>query len=91
MHVHRLNSRVGAVLAIGLAIAAAVVTVERHSASFPPGVKGDRLEVTVPQSGCSQVVWPYGCDWQSNATSDTKKHSRFGRRGRQYWLKRFVS
>src|SRR6516165_8261880 len=40
MHVHRLNSRVGAVLAIGLAIAAAIAIANRHSLSVPTGRQG---------------------------------------------------
>jgi hypothetical protein len=92
MLVHKLNSRtMGAMLAISVAATAAVVIRKQQPVSYPLGIKGDRLELT-PQAGCSQVVWPYGCDWHLNALADTRKHSRFGRRGRNHPVqKRFLS
>jgi hypothetical protein len=74
MHIHRLRA-VGIMIAAGIAIAAAVVIVKRHFETYPWGAKGDRLDVAIPQADCSQVVWPYGCDWM-NTSPDTGKHSR---------------
>ena len=82
MLLHRFNTpAVGALLAIGIAATAAFVIWKRHGASYPLGVKGDRLDVA-PRAGCSKVVWPYGCDWQPGAPVDARTHSRFGVRGK---------
>jgi hypothetical protein len=75
MHIHRLGWLLEVMIAAGIAIAAMVVIVKRHSETYPLGVKGDRLDVAVPQADCSQVVWPYGCDWM-NTSPDTGKYSR---------------
>jgi len=92
MRAHKLNNpMIGVLLAISLAAATAAVIWKRQSVTYPVGVKGDRLDIA-PRSDCSQVVWPYGCDWQLNASPGTKSHSRFGRRGkRPHGLKRFLS
>ncbi len=84
MLVHKLNSPViGALLAISVAAATVVAVWKRQSTTYPLGIKGDRLDV-VPRVDCPQVAWPFGCDWQQqSALPDTKKHSRFGRRGRR--------
>jgi hypothetical protein len=70
-------------IAASMAIAAAVVTMKRHSETYPLGVKGDRLEVAVPQADCSQVVWPYGCEWM-DTSPNTRKHSRPDRKRKYY-------
>ena len=83
MFIHRLNSpAAGAVLAVVIGIAASIAIAKRHAADYPLGVKADRLDVK-PVPGCLPVAWPYGCDWQFNASPVPQKHSRFGRRGLQ--------
>ena len=92
MLVHKLNRpAIGALLAISVATATATVIWTRHTATYPVGIRGDRLDIA-PQDGCSQMVWPYGCDWQhQNTLPNTRIHSRFGHRGRQRGQKRFLS
>ena len=59
-------------IAASIAIAAAVVTMKPHSETYQLGVKGDRLEVAVPQADCSQIVWPYGCEgWIPRPTQES--------------------
>jgi hypothetical protein len=70
---------IGVMIAAGIAIAATVVIVKRHFETYPLGVKGDRLDAGVPQADCSQVVWPYGCDWM-DTSPDTVKHLRSDRK-----------
>ncbi len=92
MRAHKLNNpMIGALLAISVAAVAAAVIWKRQAATYPIGVKGDRLEMA-PRTDCSQAAWPYGCDWQLNPQPDTRGHSRFGRRGKRlHGLKRFLS
>jgi hypothetical protein len=90
MHVHRFNGPLGAAIVVGIAVAAAIVMVKRHTPSYPLGVKGDRLEVVVPQSGCSPTVWPYGCEWIEPAPE--RKHVRPGsNRQHRHGLRRLLS
>jgi hypothetical protein len=89
---HKLNNPVvAAVLAIGIISAISAALWRSQPASYPLGVKSDRLDTT-PQVDCSFAAWPYGCDWQLNASPEPPKRSKFGRR-RQYRhrLMRFLS
>jgi len=83
MLAHRLNNPVaGAVLAIGIVSAISAALWRSQPASYPLGVKSDRLDAT-PGADCSFAMWPYGCDWHLNAPAAPPKHSKFGRR-REY-------
>jgi hypothetical protein len=83
MLVHKLYSPTGAVIAAGFLIIAATFIAKRDSTSYHVGVKGNRLEV-VPSAGCSQVVWPYGCNWQLDELPDTTRNSRLNRRKQRH-------
>jgi len=65
----------GSLIAGGVAIATLIMMVKGDAAAYPLGVKGDRLDITAPQVDCSQVVWPYGCDWM-NTSPPPKRHAR---------------
>ena len=83
MLAHKLNNPVvGAVLAIGIVSAISAALWRSQPASYPLGIKSDRLDA-MPKADCSFAVWPYGCDWQLNASPAPPKRSKFGRR-RQY-------
>lgn len=82
MRAHRFNGRLGAAIVVGIAVAAAVVVVKRHTRTYPLGVKSDRLEVVVPPSDCSQAVWPYGCDFIEPPPE--ARHIRPGRKRQQH-------
>ncbi len=76
MLAHKLTGTVAVVIALGLAIMATVVIVKR---TYPLGFKSDRLDVVVQE--CSELGWPYGCNWQQqNASPEPRKHVRPGRR-----------
>jgi hypothetical protein len=89
MFCHKLNHPVARIaLAISVVVVASVAVLWKQPASYPLGIKGDRLEVK-PQAGCLPLAWPYGCGWQSDTPPERPKHSRFGRRGqRRYWASR---
>jgi len=92
MLAHKLNNPVvGAVLAIGIVSAISAALWRSQPASYPLGIKSDRLDTT-PKADCSFAVWPYGCDWRLNASPEPPKRSKFGRR-RKYRHKpmRFLS
>ena len=82
MLVQKLIGTAVAVLALSLAVGGTVLIVKRVFATYPLGIKGDRLEVVAQD--CSQIGWPFGCDWQrQEATPEPKKPSRFGHRGKR--------
>ena len=89
MLVHKLNGAVGASLALSLAITATVVIVKRHSATYPLGIKGDRLEV-VPGGACSQLAWPFGCGWQPSERPETRRRPGSDRRGQRHGKLRWL-
>lgn len=92
MYVHRLNGRVGVAIAASVAIAAAVVMVKRHAVTYPLGVKGDRLEIVVPQAECSPAIWPYGCEWIDTSHDPRKQLKRADpKRQNRHGLRRLLS
>jgi len=82
MLAHKAISTAAAVLMLSLAIMATVLIAKRIFATYPLGIKADRLDIVAQD--CSQIGWPYGCDWQrQDALPEPKKNSRFGRRGKR--------
>jgi hypothetical protein len=76
MPAHKLIGTAAVVIALGLAIMATVLIVKQ---TYPLGIKGNRLDVVVQD--CSELGWPYGCDWQPHsAAPEPRKHPRPGRR-----------
>lgn len=87
MRVSRAVYLAGLTSAAGIAIAIIVMMAQRDAATYPMGIKGDRLEITIPadpQADCAQVVWPYGCEWM-NSSPAPKRHLRPGQTRPHYY------
>jgi hypothetical protein len=80
MPAHKANGIVAAVIALSLAIAATVVIGKRYFMASPLLMTAERPEAAAQK--CSQIGWPYGCDWQQNTVQQPKKSLRLERRSR---------